>query len=154
MEREYGIIETTYRTSTQHWWVFRNKEAVLEALRMYEGDSSAVSDPELMVLDLQVRFMDVSRILAELKSIRSKDSVTERDKTLLLNIVMNELPLIAKIVKNALNYGDRYKDYILKFKLAIKLTNDILKKISRTRSNIVLISEEPLDEVRLGFSNE
>ena len=154
MEREYGIIETTYRTSTQHWWGFVNKEAVVEALRIYEGgEDDVIDDPELMVLDLQVKIVDINRILSELKRLRTKVKLTSRDKERLMDIIINELPNIASIVKNALKYSERYKDFILKFKLLIKLANDVIVKMKLDR-RVSLIKSDSLNDVRIEVDNE
>jgi len=154
MEREYGIIETTYRTSTQHWWSFVNKEAVIEALRIYEGgEDDVIDDPELMVLDLQVKIVDINRILSELKRLRAKVKLTLRDKERLMDIIINELPNIASIVKNALKYSERYKDFILKFKLLIKLANDVIVKMKLDK-RVSLIKSDALNDVRIEVDNE
>lgn len=154
MEREYGIIETTYRTSTQHWWSFVNKEAIIEALKIYEGgEEDVVDDPELMVLDLQVKIIDINKILTELKRLRSKVKLTLRDRERLMDIVINELPNIALIVKNALKYSERYRDFILKFKLLVKLTNDVIVKMKLDK-RVSMIKNESLNDVRIEVDNE
>jgi len=42
LEREYAVIETTYRSSGQHWWRFIDLDAVIEALDAYERGSQGV----------------------------------------------------------------------------------------------------------------
>lgn len=40
LEREYAVIETSYKSSNQHWWRFLDLEAVIEALDEYERGAS------------------------------------------------------------------------------------------------------------------
>ena len=40
LERDYAVIETSYRSSGQHWWRFIDLDAVIEALDEYERGST------------------------------------------------------------------------------------------------------------------
>jgi len=70
-----------------------------------------------------------------------------------MDIIINELPNIASIVKNALKYSERYKDFILKFKLLIKLANDVIVKMKLDR-RVSLIKSDSLNDVRIEVDNE
>ncbi len=153
MEREYGIIETTYKSATQHWWSFTNREAVTEALRIYEGGEEIILDPEVSVIDLQVKLLDLGRIIRILKALKSKLRLTDNDRRIIKDIIIHELPDIALVAKNAMKYGDRYKDFLAKFRLIIKLAEEVIIKM-KLSSRLGIRGAEEHKDMRFELSNE
>ncbi len=45
LEREYAVIETSYRSGGQHWWRFIDLDAVIAALDEYERGSTPTPTP-------------------------------------------------------------------------------------------------------------
>ncbi len=130
MERDYGIIETVYRSATQRWWKFSDITAVKEAIRYFEGDSEEfVEDPEHYVLSLQIDVIDTDRLLNEVKAMYSKSRLSVADKNRLKQIVVEELPTIAKVMKEAQKYENRYRDFIRKCVFLMKLVGEVLRKM-------------------------
>ena len=130
MERDYGIIETVYRSATQRWWRFSDITAVKEAIRYFEGDNEdLIEDPEHYVLSLQIDVIDVDRLLNEVKAMYSKSRLSVAEKNRIKQIVVEELPTIAKVMKEAQKYENRYKDFIRKCVFLMKLIGELLRKM-------------------------
>ena len=129
MERDYGIVETSYRTTTQRWWTFSNKEAVITALRSFEGGEEGVDDPEEYVVDLQIRIINIDKLYNALKAINFKKKLNAADKDFIKRVVMVELPTIARVLKEALKYEGKYRDFIRKAQLVLKLTGSLTKRL-------------------------
>ncbi|RLG77411.1 MAG: hypothetical protein DRO14_02390, partial [Thermoprotei archaeon] len=130
MERDYGIIETVYRSATQRWWRFSDITAVKEAIRYFEGDNEdLIEDPEHYVLSLQIDVIDIDRLLNEVKAMYSKSRLSVAEKNRIKQIVVEELPTIAKVMKEAQKYENRYKDFIRKCVFLMKLIGELLRKM-------------------------
>lgn len=119
MEREYGIVKTTYRSSNQRWWAFA-VDAASVRLALEEGKDDAV-DPEEELLSIQVTVLDVDRVITELASILSKEKVTGYDERRLKDIVLNDLPQMVEVYKRAINYGSKFSDFVGKVRKALEL---------------------------------
>ena len=129
LERDYGLIETTYRSSGQHWWVFTDKNAVIRALRMYEGMDTFLDDPELYVLKLQIRMLDIDSLLRMLEKLRQKPRLSFMDKSRIKDIVMNKLPEIAKVAKKAAMYEDLFREFLMKVQAVFVIVEELVGRI-------------------------
>ncbi len=125
LERDYGIIERTLKTSTQKWWRFRSLDEVIMALKDYTGDSDnteEISDPEEALLALKIRLVDIDSTISRLKALAQKGVLGRREKEELKRIVMNELTEAVRVLKEVEDYGaERFADFGVKVRLAIKL---------------------------------
>ncbi|MCD6429065.1 MAG: hypothetical protein J7L12_05600 [Desulfurococcales archaeon] len=130
LERDYGIIETVYRSATQRWWKFSDIAAVKEVVKYFEGDNEEViDDPEHYVLSLQIEVIEVDRLLNEVKAMYSKSKLSVADRNRLKKIVVEELPTIAKVMKEAQKYESRYKDFIRKCVFLMRLISELLRRM-------------------------
>ncbi|MCD6278535.1 MAG: hypothetical protein J7J11_02520 [Desulfurococcales archaeon] len=130
MERDYGIIETVYKSATQKWWRFTDITAVKDVIRTYEGgDDEIIDDPEHYVLNLQIEVIDVDRLLNEVKEMYSKGKLSGTEKNRIKQIVVEELPTVAKVMKEAQRYEGRYRDFIRKCSFLMKLISELLRRI-------------------------
>ncbi|MEM1930997.1 MAG: hypothetical protein QW780_04865 [Sulfolobales archaeon] len=118
MEREYGLVRTSYRSSNQRWWVFTDISSVKLAL---EDSRDEPGDPEEELLAIQIAVLDVDRVVAELTSILARERISPTDERRLKEIVLNELPQIVEVYKKAANYGNKFSDFIGKTKRALVL---------------------------------
>jgi len=122
LEREYGLIRTVYRSSNQRWWVFTDYAAVKLAL----SDERDLSDPDEELLALQIAVVDVDRVLAELGRLASRERLGPADERRLREIVLAELPQLVEVYKKALNYGDKYADFVGKVRKAMELARKVV----------------------------
>ncbi len=129
LEREYSVIETTYKSVAQHWYSFADPQAVARVLKEYGGisdDSEGIADPEAYVLEIQVEAIGIDDVLRKVKAIHRKHTLSVADREFMKRFVIEELPMIAKVLKDALRYEDRFSDFIKKASLTLKLTKEII----------------------------
>jgi len=152
MERDYGIIETTYKSATQRWWKFVDISAVKKAVRYFEGDEeSFIEDPEDYVLSLQISVLELDRLLNEVRNIYSKSKLSTMEKERVKKIVIEELPVIAKVMKEAQKYEGKYGDFIKKCAFLMKLVSELLikMKVGELQNPSLILEKEsnPAEEV-------
>ncbi len=115
LERDYGVIETSYRSSSQHWWRFIDLDATLEALELYEkgvnpteegeGDTGLDEDPEVALLRLQIASLNPYSLLEKLEKLNAKPRLTPADYAVLRSIAFNDLPAAVELVRRAEELG-------------------------------------------------
>ncbi|MEM0284479.1 MAG: hypothetical protein QW503_07655 [Sulfolobales archaeon] len=118
IEKEYGLVRTSYRSSNQRWWVFTDISLVKLAL---EDSRDEPGDPEEELLAIQIAVLDVDKVIAELTSILTREKISPTDEKKLKEIVLNDLPPIIEVYKKATNYGSKFSDFIGKTKKALDL---------------------------------
>jgi hypothetical protein len=130
MERDFGVIETTYRSSNQRWWRFTDPAAISKALDIYEGryEDSLDNDPEVTLLKLQVEVVDIDSILNFISELLAKNSLTVSDKSKLKQMLFNDIPIVVKLFKETQNYENHFKDFNSKVRLMFKYLNILIKK--------------------------
>lgn len=158
LEREYAIIETTYHSSTRHWWRFVDKEAVREALAIYEHGSPVYEepkDPRVKALKAQVAALEPGKLLEVLRELNSKERLSEGDKKVYRVIVFNELELAVELLEKIIDGGyDRLlpkeaemlaEIVDLSYKVAEKLAGASTEGPVRARLLRVSAKREPLN---------
>ncbi|ALL01888.1 hypothetical protein Pyrde_1845 [Pyrodictium delaneyi] len=116
LERDYGVIETSYRSSNQHWWRFLDLDAVVEALDAYdqgidateppiEGDEEELLDPETELLRVQIASLDPAGMLEELRRLAAKPRLARTELARLRSLAFNELELAARLLRRAEELG-------------------------------------------------
>jgi hypothetical protein len=145
LERDYGIVETSYRSGNQHWWRFLDLDSVVEALEEYdhgtsagveEGDEEAIEDPEVELLRLQVASLDPGSLLEELRRLSAKPRLGRAELARLRGLAFNELEAVVKLIRRAEELGyegpeiDMLKEILV---LASRLSQRLLAS-ARTRS--------------------
>jgi len=117
MERDYGIIETSYKSGTQRWFTFTDLEAVKKVLNSFEDDSNfLINDPERFVLELQVRAIGIDDLYKRIRELSSKGRLTLTDRDFLRKVVFSELPVIARVLRETYKYDGLFNEF--KYKAA------------------------------------
>lgn len=103
LEKEYGVIETTYRSSSQHWWRIVDREAIVEAIRRHEGlpGPGEGEDNRARLLRIQFYSLEPERILEALKRLARGRRLSEADRRRLRRIVFEDLPLLVRFLEEA-----------------------------------------------------
>ncbi len=117
LERTYGVIRTTYRSSAQHWWEILDRRALQETLAEL-GEANDADDYEVRLLRLQFYSLNPERLLSQLKSSR-------RPKELAARLAFTALPHLVKFLKRA---KERYPDELAK---EIDMAEQILELAER-----------------------
>ncbi len=143
LEREYGLIEKTYISTTQKWWRFVDPEGVRRALLEYNGVAE-VDDPRIRLLMIKYRSMEPQNILNTLRRLAVKSRLSNVDKELFRRIVFNELDILANLLNDMMAYEDVFEE-------EIRVLNEILALADRIASRISGLERSRKKELRLGY---
>ena len=105
LEREYSLIETTYKSSGQHWWKFIDEDAIRAAL---EVDEEEIEDPEVAMLKVQIAALELEEAKERLLKILNKRKMSVADKKWFKAFAFESLPLITQVAQKVLEEG--YED--------------------------------------------
>lgn len=98
LEREYGLIETTYHTGSQHWWRILDKRAIEEAIGSASSDPG---DPRLRLLKVQFYSLDPEGVMELLQRLASRRRLSRAERERLRRIAFEILPLLVKWLEEA-----------------------------------------------------
>ncbi|MEB3788829.1 MAG: hypothetical protein GSR72_02920 [Desulfurococcales archaeon] len=105
LEKEYGLIETTYRSSTQHWWRIVDPKEIERTVKEYEGKEDEPDgyeeDYRARMLRIQFLSLDPERILETLQNLSRRKRLSSYEKKLLRQIVFEDLPHIVSFLEQA-----------------------------------------------------
>jgi len=106
LERELGVIETSYRSTTQRWWRVRNMEFIEKTLRMCGVRATrSPEDPRVRLLRIQFMVLNPKGAVENLRRLLSKRSLTKADLEFIRRVVFEELPLMVKLKEEAERLG-------------------------------------------------
>lgn len=117
LERTYGVIRTTYRSSAQHWWEIADRRALQDALAELGGPDE-VDDYEARLLRMQFYSLEPERVLRQLRASR-------RPRQLAARLAFTTLPFLVKFLRRA---KERYPDELAK---EIEMAEQILELAER-----------------------
>lgn len=131
LERNLGVIETTYRSANQRWWRFTNPAAISKALDIYEGKSNdeTYEDPEIALLKMQVEVVSIDEMLNELVNLLAKERLTSGDRDRIKELLFNDAQLIIKLFKTTQKYEEIFKDFNVKVRYLLKYLTIAVKKL-------------------------
>lgn len=134
LEREYSIIETTYKTSNQHWYRFKDLGEVERALNMVMGIATDVEDPDVAMLKIQLKSLQISYWVKKLKNMSIKGSLSSADVKIFRKFAFDVLPKLIRILKKAEEYEDKLYVEINLLKELISLASIIADRIDIGKS--------------------
>jgi len=79
LEKEYGLIEKTYISTTQKWWKFIDPETVKQVLLEYSGVSE-VEYPRVKLLKIKYNSLEPLTLLNTLRRLALKDRLIPVEK--------------------------------------------------------------------------
>ncbi len=100
LERDFGIIETSYKSANQHWWKFIDVNEVKSVI----DDNS--DDPEIAVIKIQANSLDLDSIQKRLEFMLSKAKLSDVDKALFKKIAFDDLNYMIDVYKKAESYEE------------------------------------------------
>jgi hypothetical protein len=127
LERDYGIIETTYKSTNQHWWRFINIEEVKEAI----GDE--IEDPEIQLIKIQANSLNLTELERKLRFMLNKPVLSEVDRALFKKIAFEELNYVMEVYRKASMYEETY-DIAEKVKSILTLATRVSMKIGKNNA--------------------
>lgn len=136
LERDYKIIETSYKTSNQHWYKFKyNVEIIESILNSISKGSEELDDPDIALIRIQLQSLRPRYWLNKLKTMSIKDRLTKTDIKLFQQFSFNVLPKLVKVLKRAEEYEDELFAEINMLKEVIQLAQLIAEKIDYIELN-------------------
>ena len=143
LEKEYALIETSYKSANQHWWRFVDEEALRLALS--EEDEEEELDPQIAVLKVQTAALEIDEVKAKLAKILSKGKMSVAEKKWFRNFAFETLPLIAKVAEKVLEEGiedPELLETVEVLKLSLKVSKLAKLKVSKSLEAPLLHVEE------------
>ncbi|BFH73599.1 hypothetical protein SJAV_15430 [Sulfurisphaera javensis] len=101
LEKDYGIIETTYKSNNQHWWKFIDKEQVENVI-----NENKENDPRVELIKIKFYSLEPQKIERKLELMSKKTVLTEVDKKTFRLMVFDELSKLAEIYEEASQYEE------------------------------------------------
>ena len=98
LEKRYGVIRTSYRSSQQHWWVIVDRKQIERAVASYEG-RDAGDDYGLKLLRIQFYSLEPLEVLRRLKAAATADRRAKR--RVLESIAFGILPRLVEFLEKA-----------------------------------------------------
>lgn len=129
LEREYNIIETTYKTSNQHWYRFKNIEEVERALNTVIGITLDTEEPDIVMLKIQMKSLQIGYWIKRLKQVYVKDKLSSTDIKIFRKFAFSILPKLVKILRKAEEFEDQLYAEINLAKELINLANIVANRI-------------------------
>ncbi len=137
LEREYGVIETTYHSGSQHWYKFIDLEAVEQFINEIKGISEILEEPEVIALKVQIRSLGLRTWLEQLKKWSIKPRLTRADKKRFQVFAFHVLPRIVKILKHAEEFEDLMLTEIEILKEVIELAYMVAERMDSAEDVVV-----------------
>lgn len=127
LEREYGIVNQTYRSTRQQWWSFANKEAILSWYERQVGKLS--DDPVVKVLVVKYRVLKPEEKLSRLEALSRKQSLSLVEQKEILDFVFNELDKVLLVLNEIKKYGDVFRNEVIVLSRIIDLAYQLSGRI-------------------------
>ena len=127
LEREYGIVNQTYRSTRQQWWSFANKEAILSWYERQVGKPS--DDPVVKVLVVKYRVLKPEEKLSRLEALSRKPSLSLVEQKEIMDFVFNELDKVLLVLNEIKKYGDVFRNEVYVLSRIIDLAYQLSSKI-------------------------
>ncbi len=133
LEREYGIIVTSYHTSNQHWFKFKDLELVEKVLKGRNWvDSSVLEyDPEVTMIKIQVRSIRPKETIEFLKKLTMKPRLSIRDIEKFEEFAFSKLPKVVKLLRLAEEYEDELAAEIHVLREILDLAYEVSERIGK-----------------------
>ncbi len=138
LEREYGIIETSYKSSNQHWWIFVDRDSVERVVAEFEGAEPEPEDPEIELLKIQIASIEPESLIRRLENLLHKQNLSITDKELFRSMVFNELELVTRLLKKASQYPEALSRDVEVLSKIIKLAHQVADRLRSPGSKSIV----------------
>jgi len=134
LEKEYGVVEKSYSSSSQTWWKFVDMEATRSVLNEYLGMS--VEDPKLKALLVKYRCMEPRNTLEMLRRLALKESLTNGDRELFKNFVFNKLDKIVELIVEMEKYEEAFAGELAILREILNFADMVSSKLEKPRYTV------------------
>ncbi len=142
LERDYQVIETSYRSGNQHWWRFVDLAAVMDALEEYEKgvepvpeedegeEGEGIEDPRIAVLQAQFAALGVDEVYEKLARLAAKNRFSRQDRLEFSRIAFTYLERIAMLYERMSEYSDVFQEELALLARTLKAASLVARKMS------------------------
>ncbi len=132
LEKEYNVIETSYRSGGHHWWRITDRAAIEEAVAWYEGrePGEAVDDVRLSMLRAQFYSLDPRGVMDRLARVARARSLGEAQRRTLRSIASEVLPLLVEWIERA------EQEYPEELSREIELAREIVRRAEEAAARV------------------
>lgn len=131
LEKDYGIIETTYKSANQHWWKFIDIEQT--KLAIY-GEDKEADEPEISLVIIQYNSLNIKEIEKKLMFLIRKPKLFDIDRKIFAEFAFETLPLIVKLYYKASQYEETY-EIAERLRKIISLAKRVSMRLNDEKSN-------------------
>lgn len=142
LEKEYGLIEKTYISTTQKWWRLVDPETIRNTILEHSSGYS-LEEPGLKLLVIKYRSIEPIYILNTLRRLVVKDKLNSSDKEFFKKIVFNELETIIDLHNKMQQYEEVFREELKILREIINLAERVSLKIN---NNAKYMNKESSDE--------
>jgi hypothetical protein len=139
LERDFGVLETSYHSYNQHWWKFVDAEQIREAL----GEEEV--DPEVQLIRIQFDSLDVSGLEKRLRFMLTKPTLTESDKRAFREMAFDVLPSLTELYRRA-SAREETANLTLDIGRVMALASQVSRRIAGRRKESTELKEPTRDE--------
>lgn len=134
LEKEYGVIETSYKSSSQRWWRIVDRRTLESIVREWEGRPEPdPEDPRLRMLRIQFYSLQPYEILDLLTRLSKRRRLNSAEKARLRRIAFEDLPLIVDFIERAQSdYPDELSQEIAVAESILDLFEELVGPASRS----------------------
>lgn len=127
LERDYGLIIQTYRSTRQQWWSFVDKDLIL---RWYEEENGRLfDDPHLKALLAKYYVLKPQMLLNKLEKLSMKTSLSLVEQQEITEFVFSNLDKVVSVLNEMKKHGDIFRTEINVLTKIIDLTFKLTSKI-------------------------
>ncbi|MEM0363052.1 MAG: hypothetical protein QXH75_04540 [Sulfolobaceae archaeon] len=131
LEKDYGILETTYKSANQHWWKFIDIEQTKIAL---DGNENTEEDPQISLILIQYNSLNIKDIERKLMFLIKKPKLFDMDRKNFMQFAFEILPLIVKLYYKASQYEETY-EIAERLKKIINLAKRVSSRLNNEKSD-------------------
>lgn len=107
LERDYGLIAQTYRSTRQQWWSFTDRVAVLKWYERVSGRSA--DEPEMKAILAKYRALKPEGALARLESMLHKRSLSPMEQKELKEFIFSDLDKFLAVLSEMKKHGEVFE---------------------------------------------
>ena len=100
MEREYGLLETSFRTTNQHWWKVKVNELT------ETDDSAELENPRVLALRIKASSLGIQEVKKKLEFWARKPVITEIDRREFQKFSFTQLDFFVTLLEEASQYEE------------------------------------------------
>ena len=130
LEKEYNIIETSYRSGNQHWWRFVDEEAIRELFEEEEEEEN----PKIEMFKIQLAAIGAEEVKEKLMGIIAKGKASGAEREWFKRFAFETLPLIVEMIEKAEEEGIELKEA----KEILKLARAAARYINKRKATVSL----------------